>query len=159
MSPGNAGIFVRRKKTRGVSNFIGAIIHAVVLERIHGTFKWCVGSVSREILFVHSPSSAPAIRTRWKQSKRFNFGRRCNITVPSEIETRNPYVASPRRCPVLVHGHHGPFLIVWEANDDGHDHEAAMRCHPMPLSRIAHTLRMNFASVRSSFCGTSAPSY
>ena len=78
---------------------MGAIIYAIVLERIHGTFKWCGGSVSREMYSYVFPLHAPAIRTRWKQSKRFNFGRRCNITVPSEIETRNPYVASPRRCP------------------------------------------------------------
>lgn len=34
------------------------------------------------------PADRQTIRARWKQSKRFNFGRRCNITVPSEMESQ-----------------------------------------------------------------------
>lgn len=47
----------------------------------------------------------PSIRARWKQSKRFNFGRRCNITVPSEMESqpRASWCLPARRRLLLAH--------------------------------------------------------
>lgn len=73
---------------------------------------------------------------------------------------RNPYVASPRRWPF---SYATPSRTL--SNCLGGQRRRPRRgCHALPclLSRVSHTLRMNFASVRSSFSGTSAvsaPSY
>lgn len=76
---------------------------------------------------------------------------------------RNPYVASPRRWPF---SYATPSRTL--SNCLGGQRRRRPRprrgCRALPclLSRVSHTLRMNFASVRSSFSGTSAvsaPSY
>jgi len=63
--------------------------------------------------------------TRWKQSKRFNFGRRCNITVTGEMESQPPS-SGPARSD--------------ETGDDG----PPSNCSPMAThTRASHALHMN----------------
>ena len=92
----------------------------------------------------------PSIRARWKQSKRFNFRRHCNITVLSEMESQP--LGYSRRPDVSRHAAGSfslattmttttttttgdPFLIVREGNGGIPAH----RTH----TRLSHALRMN----------------
>ena len=72
----------------------------------HEKWYWCHEACERASERYPLGSRAifvPGVRTRWKQSRRFNFGRRCNITVPSEIETQ-PLRRQPSPLAFLVLG-------------------------------------------------------
>lgn len=90
---------------------------------------------------------------RWKQSKRFNSERRCNITVPGEIESRSPvvlgiltFVSYHRR---LLRWRDHPLLISRKGDDRINGRRILRMNFSHSFSRLTRIL---FPSVQCPFC-------